>query len=307
MNIFTFMINKKIKKTYFICKDLITGELYLEKSIEYDFQGNVVDYIKYNRDGEQTIRSITERYKNKITSETRYYKSDLFKFYYAYDEYIYNENDLLTMKVSFCRNEVIRKGDICDESSYGKPWTSENIEKNASIIIFDYKYDGKNRLIWERSYYTDKENFEFVLIYSYDEDNLSTRKYYIGGDSEPFTTRTLWSNNKRDKISNHYDNDGNLFRTEHAVYNSDGSIIINDEMINRESSDRHVYYYDKAGNLLEDNCINDSNNTFTRRINEYDQYTGLLKRYTEYVMEKGLHKISAQIEFEFVNEYFPWD
>lgn len=29
--------DKKIKKTYYICRDLATGGQYLEKSIEYDF------------------------------------------------------------------------------------------------------------------------------------------------------------------------------------------------------------------------------------------------------------------------------
>ena len=295
----------QIKKTYFISNDIITGERYLVKSIEYDFQGNVKEFINYDWNGVQAYREMTERYKNHIASVTTLFKTEHTKYYYVYDEYIYDEKNLLTEKVSFGRLDFISKCDYYEEEDYERLWCPEKIIEHAYINICRYKYDDKNRLIRE-SYHTIEDDLVTTTEYFYNDDEKTMIKEFHHSDSELIIMIIPRSNDKQHRISNTYDKNGALQRAERTIFNPDGSKIIIQEMINDGKSKRNVYRYDKEGNLLEVNSFDDFVHTSTRRLNNFDQ-TGLMKGYSEYVTKKNTEKITTLIEYEFVHEYFPGD
>lgn len=296
------MDNKIIKKTYFISNDLITGERFLAKSIEYDFQGNVKEFIRYEQNGVQLYRSITERYKNNIASVATYMNTEHTKYYYAYDEYIYDEKDLLIEKVSFGRMDFISKVLDYDEEDYNGLERPDKIIVNAYVNSVKYKYDEKSRLIRESSH-TAQDDLVTATEYFYYDDEMIMIIKHPRSDSDPITTRIFRSNDRQHRISNTYDKHGALQRTEHVTINPDGSKIINKEMISDGISNRDVYYYDKEGNLFEERNINDFVHKCTRRSSHHDQ-SGLMKGYCDYVSEKGMEKLTKQIEYEFVHDYF---
>jgi hypothetical protein len=298
------MQNKKIKNTYFISNEIITGERYLAKSIENDLQGNVIDEKKYDKNGELTRRIITKRYKNNIVSERSYTKMVL-NFFYIYYEHTYDEKDLLKETMGFSK-----LGKISLRNAFGIEedkilWRCKKKIERPEVFVYKYKYDEKNRLIWQSNYNSALGGYsESETVYYYNGDDLAMIKKSTPEKLELSTTIIQRSNDKQHKISNTYDKNGALDRAVHTVFNPDGTKSINSEVLNDGKATRYVYRYNKEGNLIEDGWHLDFEHKSTRRLIDYDKQTGLMKGYSEFSTENGIEKLSKQIEYDFVHEYF---
>lgn len=294
----------QIKTTYFICNEIITGERYLAKSIEYDFQGNVIDDIKYDPNGELARRIISERFKNNIVSERSYMKM-VMNFFYIYYENIYDEKGLLKERMGFSKLGRIYPRDDYWKEFYKRFWQFEKKVERPEVSFYKYKYDEKNRLIWQSNYNSAiGDCSESVTEYYYVDDELTMIKQASPENSDISTTIIHRSKDRQQKISNTYDKNGALDRAVHTIFNPDGTKITSTEVINAGKSTRYVYRYNKEGNLCENGWYLDFEHKSTRRLIDYDQQTGLIKGYCEFATENGIEKLTKQIEYEFVHEYF---
>ena len=218
-------------------------------------------------------------YKGNIVKEYQQVKEQTDSLYYiSENKYLYNDKGKLIQK-------IFKEGDF--------PQTDNNQYKH--IYYTNYIYDDKNRLIEEEEcasdllkgekviytydeygniiekiLFTDKNNYFYKEIYSYDNENLqiSYKKIYVTNGYKDEIKNNTWKYDNLGRIIEEYIYELSSTQHEKGIliynnairyykYNDKGKLFeikdqyLSDSIIAQGATEGHTYYaYDSEGNLL---------------------------------------------------------